>query len=80
MTRVLFVCLGNICRSPMAEAVFKDYAAKNGLAAKFHFESRATSNWEQGNPVHPGTMDILKKYNITFNDKKSQRIELLSVK
>ena len=75
MKRILFVCLGNICRSPMAEFVFKDYAAKNGLSNEFHFESRATASWEQGNPVHPGTKDILTKYQIPMTPKFSQKIK-----
>ena len=51
--RVLFVCHGNICRSPMAEYVMKDLVEKAGLAAQFHIESAATSREELGNPVYP---------------------------
>ena len=43
MTRILFVCLGNICRSPMAEFVMKDIVRRRGIADKFHIESAATS-------------------------------------
>ena len=52
MVRILFVCHGNICRSPMAEFVMKDLAKKAGLAAQFHIESAATSREEIGNPVY----------------------------
>ena len=52
MTKILFVCLGNICRSPMAEFVMKDLVKKAGLASQFHIESAATSREEIGNPVY----------------------------
>lgn len=50
MKKVCFVCLGNICRSPMAEFVMKDLVSSENLL----IESRATSNWEHGNPIHHG--------------------------
>ena len=53
MTRVLFVCLGNICRSPMAECIFKDMVEKRGLSGKFFIDSAATSTEELGNPIYP---------------------------
>ena len=51
MTKVLFVCLGNICRSPMAEFVFKDMVNKKGLSNDFFIESAATSTEEIGNTM-----------------------------
>ena len=53
MTRILFICHGNICRSPMAEFVMKDLVKKAGLEGQFHIESAATSTEEIGNPVYP---------------------------
>ena len=53
MTRILFICLGNICRSPMAEYVMKDLTSKAGLSEQFEIASAATSAWEIGNPVYP---------------------------
>ncbi len=53
MTKILFVCHGNICRSPMAEFVMKDLVKKAGLENQFHIESAATSTEEIGNPVYP---------------------------
>ena len=47
------ICLGNICRSPLAEFYFKDLVAKHNLSAEFYIESAATSYEETGNPVHP---------------------------
>lgn len=55
-TSVLFVCLGNICRSPLAEAVFRDQARKRGVEHRFRIGSAATSHWEVGNPPDPRTV------------------------
>lgn len=66
---VCFVCLGNICRSPMAEFVMKEVAKGKG----YQIDSRATSSWEHGNPIHTGTQKILAKYQIPFNHKKTSQ-------
>jgi protein-tyrosine phosphatase len=65
MINVLFVCLGNICRSPMAEALFRDSVKKENLPNKIAVDSAATSSWQIGFPPHEETLDILKKYNIS---------------
>ncbi|MEK5521838.1 low molecular weight protein-tyrosine-phosphatase [Heyndrickxia sp. FSL W8-0423] len=67
MINVLFVCLGNICRSPMAEALFRDLVTKENLNDIILVDSAATSSWQIGLPPHQGTLDILKKYNISSN-------------
>ncbi len=64
MVRVLFVCWGNICRSPMAEFVLKDMVAKRGLEAEFHIESAATSTEEIGNGVYPPAKKMLMQHGI----------------
>lgn len=64
MIKVVFVCLGNICRSPMAEAVFRQMVIEEGLDNKIDIDSAATSSWEHGNPVHPGTRERLAKEGI----------------
>lgn len=76
MVKVLFVCLGNICRSPMAEFVFRDYVIQHGSQKDFEIASAATSNWEHGNPVHSGTVDILKEHGINISHKTSRPVTL----
>ena len=65
MTKILFVCHGNICRSPMAEFVMKDLVQKAGLTAQFRIESAATSREEIGNPVYPPARRILAAHGIS---------------
>ena len=69
MIKILFICLGNICRSPMAEFVLKDMAARRGLASKFYIASAATSAEELGNPVHRGTREKLRACGISTAGK-----------
>ena len=61
---VLFVCLGNICRSPMAEAVFRDLVAKKGLSDHFTIQSAGMGDWHLGEPAHRGTREVLKRHDI----------------
>ncbi len=75
MIRVLFVCLGNICRSPMAEFLFRDMVKKRGLSDKFHIASAATSYEEIGNGVHPGTRNRLAKEGISTKGKVAIHLE-----
>ena len=74
MVKVLFVCLGNICRSPMAEGLMRQYLAQNQLA-NVHVASAATSTWEHGNPVHPGTKAILEREKIDTTQMFSTPIQ-----
>ena len=74
MTKVLFVCLGNICRSPMAEMVFKDILNKKGLSNEFFVDSAATSTEAIGEGIHHGTRDILKEKQIPLREHISRQI------
>ncbi|MDQ0417544.1 protein-tyrosine phosphatase [Croceifilum oryzae] len=65
MVSVLFVCLGNICRSPMAEAIFRHYVIEEGLENEIHIDSAGTGDWHIGEPPHQGTMLKLKEYGIS---------------
>lgn len=74
MIKVLFVCLGNICRSPMAEYVFKDMVKKEGIEDKFYIDSAATSTEEIGNSVHYGTKNKLNEMGIECGNHVARRI------
>ena len=74
MTNILFVCLGNICRSPMAEFVLRDLVRKRGLGDRYHIASAATSGEELGNPVHPGTRRRLAREGISVEGKTAVRL------
>ena len=74
MIKVLFVCLGNICRSPMAEFVFKDMVNKKGLSNQFYIESAATSSQALGEGIYFGTRNILKEQGISFEERKARQM------
>lgn len=74
MIRVLFVCLGNICRSPMAEYVFKDLVRKENLSNKFEIASAATSSEEIGNGMHYGTKRKLDELGIKYEKHIARKI------
>ncbi len=61
---ILFVCLGNICRSPMAEAVFRDLVRERRLNEHFEITSAGTGSWHEGEPPHHGTRATLKRHGI----------------
>ena len=74
MTKVLFICHGNICRSPMAEFVMKDLVAKAGLSDKFEIASAATSTEEIGNPVYPPARRKLAEHGISCEGKIARQM------
>ncbi len=75
MKKILFICHGNICRSPMAEFVFKDMVEKEGKGGDFYIASAATSYEEIGNPVHRGTAKILDGLGIKYSGKTATHLE-----
>ena len=74
MTRILFICHGNICRSPMAEFVMKDLVRKAGLESQFHIESAATSTEEIGNPVYPPARRKLAEHEISSDGHAARQL------
>lgn len=74
MTRILFVCHGNICRSPMAEFVMKDLVQKAGREEEFYIESAATSTEEIGNSVYPPARRKLAEHGINCKGKTARQI------
>ena len=78
MIKILFICHGNICRSPMAEFLLKDIVQKRGIAYQFYIQSAATSAEEiwngVGNPVHPGTKSKLAEAGISCEGKRAVRL------
>ena len=74
MIKILFVCHGNICRSPMAEFVFKDIIDHLHRSSQFQIASAATSTEEIGNPVHYGTRDLLRRKGISTAGKYARQM------
>ena len=75
MIKVLFVCYGNICRSPMAEFLFKDMISKKGLEKEFYIQSAGTSNEEEGSPVYDGAQKKLAEFDIRTDGKVARQLK-----
>ena len=76
MTKILFICHGNICRSTMAEYVMKYLIIQEGLSDEFYIDSAATSREEIGNGVHRGTRDKLKEVGIPCGDHRARQMTI----
>ena len=76
MTKILFICHGNICRSPMAEFVMKELVRRAGLQNDFLIESAATSREELGNDMHYGTRTKLREMGIPFTRRAARQITI----
>lgn len=72
--KILFVCHGNICRSPMGEFILKDLVSKMGIADRFEIASAATSTEEIGNPVYPPARKKLAEHGISCEGKRARQI------
>ena len=75
MTKILFVCLGNICRSPMAEFVMREKVRRAGLNGRIEIASAGTSDEELGNPVHPGTRSKLRQMGVPMTARTARPMD-----
>ncbi|HEY8414844.1 MAG TPA: low molecular weight protein-tyrosine-phosphatase, partial [Thermaerobacter sp.] len=74
MIRVLFVCMGNICRSPMAEAVFRQLVREAGLDGLVEVDSAGTGDWHAGEPPHEGTRRVLEREGIDYSGIRARQL------
>lgn len=74
MIRVIFVCAGNICRSPMAEAIFRHMVKDAGWQDRFEIASAGTGDWHVGEPPHRGTQAILDQKGISWQGQRARRL------
>ena len=78
MKKIMFICHGNICRSPMAEIIFRDLAEKRGIADRYFIASSATSSEEiwngVGNPVYPPAREELRKHGLSAGNKRAVQL------
>ena len=74
MPSVLFVCLGNICRSPLAEGVFRHTVEEAGLGDDFIIDSAGTGGWHQGNPPDPRSIAIAAQYGVSISNLRARQV------
>lgn len=74
MIKVLFVCMGNICRSPMAESVFRNMVEQAGLADEFEIDSAGTHDLHVGSPAHPSTQRVLIARGVEVGDHRAREV------
>ena len=74
MVKVLFVCLGNICRSPTAEGVFRDLVRRKKLADRIQTDSAGTSGWHIGAPPDPRSQAEAKRHGVNISDLRSRKV------
>lgn len=74
MRSVLFVCLGNICRSPLAQGIFEHHVGRLGIDADFDADSAGTSGWHEGEAPHSGSIHIARKYGISIEKQRSRPV------
>jgi protein-tyrosine phosphatase len=71
---ILFVCLGNICRSPLAEGVFRDIVAAHGAQDRFLVDSAGTGNWHQGEPPDPRSVEVAGRHGIDLTGLRARQV------
>lgn len=74
MTSVMFVCLGNICRSPLAEGIFRHKIRHAGLTSRFRIDSAGTGNWHHGKSPDPRSIDVATKYGIDIATQRARQV------
>ncbi|HEY9855169.1 MAG TPA: low molecular weight protein-tyrosine-phosphatase [Stenomitos sp.] len=74
MIKVLFVCLGNICRSPLGEGIFRHLVTQAGLAPYFEIDSAGTGNWHIGQEPHHGSQRIARERGLDISDQRARQI------
>lgn len=75
MTKVLFVCLGNICRSPTAEGIFRQMAEEHGLSTQIEVDSAGTSDWHTGHPPDPRAQEEARRHGINLSALRARPVE-----
>lgn len=75
-TRVLFVCLGNICRSPLAEGLFKRHVTQKGLEQGFVIDSAGTGGWHAGEAPHRGSRAVARRHGLDISDQQARQVRL----
>lgn len=73
-TSILFVCLGNICRSPLAEGILRHRLAEAGLADRFHVDSAGTADWHTGRPPDPRSQKVAEAHGISLADQRARPV------
>ncbi|MBO9542293.1 low molecular weight phosphotyrosine protein phosphatase [bacterium] len=76
MIKVIFVCLGNICRSPLGEGIFRHLVADAGLADRFEIDSAGTGNWHVGKPPHHGSQRVAKERGLDISGQRARQIQI----
>lgn len=74
-SRIMFFCLGNICRSPLAEGIFRDLVAQRGLSASFEIASSGTGGWHAGEPPDPGSVAVAARHGLDISGQRAQQLE-----
>lgn len=76
MIKVLFVCLGNICRSPLGEGIFRHLVTQAGLESRFEIDSAGTGNWHVGKPPHHGSQRVAKERGLDISLQRARQLQI----